>query len=76
MARASARESVAKVKYFQCKHWLLTSLRHRDIGLQTWCIMGYVQKVYFLALLYLSFLEYFNINVPDFSYLSADIVPW
>ena len=43
--RVSAHESVAKVKYFQCKLWLLTALCHKYsyIGLQTQCIMGYVK---------------------------------
>ena len=47
-ACVSACESVVKVKYFQRKHWSLTALSHKYlyIGLQTWCIMGYVQKDY------------------------------
>ena len=46
-AHVSAYESVAE--YFQSKHWSLTALHHKYpyIGLQTQCIMGYVQqKVY------------------------------
>ena len=47
-AHVSACEWVAKVKYFQCKRWLQSVLRHKYpyIGLQTRCIMVYVQKVY------------------------------
>ena len=43
-------ESLVKVKLFQCKHLLLTAVRHMYsyIGLQIRCIMGYAQMVNFI----------------------------
>ena len=51
-ARVSICESVAKVKYFQCKHWSLSALhfKYPYIGLQSRCIIGYVQKVSLVAI--------------------------
>ena len=39
------------LKYFQCKYWSLTALRHKYpyIGPHTRCIMGYAQIVYCIS---------------------------